>query len=207
MSPKINLLPQENAEKAKGRQKAFLGAFFLLGYVVLLAFVFLWVKGRESQAEENLAAQVTANAEVRSEIQDLEPFRILGEHYEEGVINLHAALNGDVSWGVLLDDLGRMISSEHVWVENLGINRVLPDDESIAYGAVQMSGSGFDYPDVASWLVTLDSDDWESVGAAWASSVQQTELDEVETVSWAIQTALSEAALSSRADDLTPEVP
>lgn len=207
MSPKINLLPQENVEKAKGRQKAFLSGFVVLGYVVLLAFVFIWVKGRETQAEDNLGAQVAANAVVQSEVRDLEPFRILGENYEGGVINLHTALTGDVSWGVLLDDLGRMISSELVWIEGLGINRTLPGPDSIAYGAVQMSGAGFDYPDVASWLVTLDSDDWESIGAAWASSVTAAELDSVETVSWAIQTALSEAALSSRADDLTPEVP
>jgi hypothetical protein len=207
MSPKINLLPLERAEKAKGRQKVVLRVFLLLAYIGLLAFVFLMMKSRETQAEENLATQQAANELIKDDIAELRPFRILGEDYEAGVINLQAALNGDIAWGVLLQDFGRMISDEHVWIEGLAVSRVIPVEESVAYGSVQMSGSGFDYPDVASWLVTLDSDDWEAVGASWAASVTTGSVNDVETVGWSIQTALSDAALSVRVDDLTPEVP
>ncbi len=207
MSPKINLLPLERAEKAKGRQKVVLRVFLLLAYIGLLAFVFFMMKSRETQAEENLATQQVANELIKDDIAELRPFKILGEDYEAGVINLQAALEGDIAWGVLLQDFGRMISDEHVWIEGLAVSRVIPVEESIAYGSVQMSGSGFDYPDVASWLVTLDSGDWEAVGASWAASVTTGSVNDVDTVGWSIQTALSDAALSVRVDDLTPEVP
>lgn len=207
MSPKINLLPQERAEKAKGRQKNVVRVFILLAYLGLLAFIFFMVKGRETQAEENLAAQQSANELIRDDIKELHPFKILGEDYEAGVINLRGALDGDVAWGVLLQDFGRMISDEHVWIESLSVARVIPIEDSVAYGSVQMTGSGFDYPDVSSWLVTLDSDDWEAVGASWAATVTTGTINDVDTVAWTIQTALSDAALSVRVDNLTPEVP
>ncbi len=213
--PKINLLPQERAESAAKRRGLAIALFVGLVYIAALALVFFMVKGREATAEEDLAAQVQANQLLQAEIAELEPYAALRRDYESGVMQLQEALSLDVAWGRVLGDFGRMIP-QGVWLDSLAIQTMAPlvqEGQVVsapAYGAISMSGKGFEVANVATWLVTLDSQDWEDVGAAWASTVTNTEAVEDGTpalTTWAITGVLSEASLTDRAETLIPEVP
>ena len=205
---KINLLPQERSEKAKAR-KGWMGtAFMAIVYVALLGATFMWFKGGESAAQADLDAQLAANDSLRTEISALQPYAELGRKYETGSDMVRAALATDVAWGRLLGDFGRMISDKRVWMESLTVAVGPPADETpTIYGAVNMTGQGFDYPDVSSWLLTLDSQDWDSVTGSWAGSVTQQDDEESSLVSWDLTTSITDRALSDRIETLIPEVP
>ncbi len=211
--PKINLLPQERAESAARRRGIAIGVFLAIVYIASLALVFFMVKGREAAAEDDLAVQLQANQLLQAEIADLEPYAQLRRDYEEGVLQLQDALSLDVAWGRVLGDFGRMIP-QGVWLEDLSIQTIEPSTEegsssAPAFGTISMSGEGFEVANVATWLVTLDSQDWEDVGAAWASTVRNMEATETRpaTTSWSITGVLSQASLTDRAETLIPEVP
>lgn len=205
---KINLLPQDRAEANKAR-KGWIGtAFAVIVFVGLLGATFVFFKGQESAAQAAYDAQVAQNAQLEAEIQSLEPYAELRSKYQEGAERVGGALATDVAWGRLLGDFGRMISDKRVWMESLSVATEAPDEESPGvYGAVQMAGSGFDYPDVSSWLLTLDSQDWDAVTGAWAASVAQNESDDTTLVGWNLTTSITEGALSDRIDTRIPEVP
>ncbi len=212
--PKINLLPQERAESAARRRGIAIGIFLGLVYVAALALVLFMVKGREAAAEDDLAAQLQANQLLQSEIAELQPYALLRSEYESGVMHVKEALALDVAWGRVLGDFGRMIP-QGVWLESLAIQTIEPTDEegevgTPAYGNISMSGQGFEIANVATWLVTLDSQDWEDVGAAWVSTVTNSEPSDdgmPGLTAWAITGVLSQDALTDRADTLIPEVP
>jgi Tfp pilus assembly protein PilN len=223
--PKINLLPQERNEAAARRRSVAMALFVALVYLSALALVFVMLKGRETAAEEDLAAQLQRNELLRAEVASLEPYAELRREYEDGVDLIREALSGDVAWGRVLGDFGRMIP-QGVWLENLTIQAEAPDEESLEgagpmpYGSLSMSGQGFGYADVATWLVTLDSPDWDDVGAAWASNVTLSEGEaptpavgedpgspgSPDLVGWTITGLLGENALTDRLETRIPEV-
>lgn len=205
---KINLLPQERADRAKAR-KGWMGtAFLAIVYVALLGATFMWFKGAESAAQADLDAQIAANQALQTEINALQPYAELGQKYETGSQMVRTALATDVAWGRLLGDFGRMISDKRVWMESLTV-AVGPPSEAAPtiYGSVNMAGQGFDYPDVSSWLLTLDSQDWDSVTGSWAGTVTQNDSDESTLVTWDLTTSITDRALSDRIETLIPEVP
>lgn len=213
--PKINLLPQERAESAARRRGLAIGLFLALVYIAALALVFFMVKGREAAAEDELNRQLQANQLLQAEIAELEPYARLRTEYEAGVGQVQEALALDVAWGRVLGDFGRMIP-QGVWLESLAIQAVAPpveegESEGIpVYGSITMSGQGFEVANVANWLLALDSQDWDDVGAAWVSTITKSEPADdgtPSTASWAITGVLSEASLTDRAVTLIPEVP
>ncbi len=204
---KINLLPQERAEAQKARRGWIGTAFVAIAYLALLGAVFMFFKGQETTAQAEYDAQVAQNAQLQAEIAALEPYRELRDDYDQGADRVRHALAADVAWGRLLGDFGRMISDKRVWMESLSITAGVPTEEAPGvYGGVAMAGSGFDYPDVSSWLLTLDSQDWDSVTGAWAASVLQNEDDEASLVAWNLTTSITGGALSDRAETRIPEV-
>ena len=94
---KVNLLPQERAEKAKARRGWVGGAFAAIAYVALLGAVFLWFKGGETTAQIELDAQLATNQQLQAEIQSLAPYAELGQAYDDGVARVQAALANDVA--------------------------------------------------------------------------------------------------------------
>ncbi|NND83787.1 MAG: hypothetical protein HKN46_01425 [Acidimicrobiia bacterium] len=224
--PKINLLPQERNEAAARRRGIALAVFVALVYLAALALVFVMLKGRETAAEEDLAAQQQRNQLLEAEIASLEPYAELRREYENGVALVQEALAADVAWGRVLGDFGRMIP-QGVWLENLTISAEAPDAEAesatnapLAFGSLSMNGQGFGYADVSNWLVTLDSPDWDDVGAAWASNVTLSEGTEStpavgeepatigtpDLVAWTITGLLGENSLTDRIETRIPEV-
>lgn len=206
--PKINLLPADRAAAAKNRQGLVGVAFTVILFMAVLGSTFLFFKGQETAAELKYEAAVAENASLRREIVELQPYAELRQRYEQGATRVRHALATDVAWGRLLGDFGRMISDKRVWMEGLSVMAAPPSETNPGvYGSVSMNGSGFDYPDVSSWLLTLDSQDWESVTGAWAASVVQTELEDQSLVAWNLTTSLTSGSLSDRSSRLIREVP
>ena len=225
--PKINLLPQERSEAAARRRGIAAGVFIGLVYLAALALVFVMLKGQENAAEEELAAQQQRNELLRAEIASLEPYAELQREYELGIGLVQEALNADVAWSRVLLDFGRMIP-QGVWLDALTIQAQVPsaDEEPVpdappaAFGAMSLSGQAFGYADVSTWLVNLDSPDWDDVGAAWADSVNLTLGAEAvaadgdspgsvatpDLVSWSITGLLGENALTDRLESRLDEL-
>ncbi len=216
--PKINLLPQERSEAAARRRGIAVGVFVALVYLAALALVFVMLKGQETAAEEELAAQQQRNELLRAEIASLEPYAELRREYETGIALVQEALGADVAWSRVLLDFGRMIP-QGVWLNTLAIQAQAPTGEApaegaaaIPYGTLSLAGQAFGYGDVSAWLVNLDSPDWDDVGAAWAGSVNLSpgtdavaadgespgSVGTPDLVTWSITGLLGENALTDR---------
>ncbi|MEX1288385.1 MAG: hypothetical protein AB1Z57_10650 [Acidimicrobiia bacterium] len=203
---KVNLLPQERSERNKARRGWVGGAFAAIAYLALLGAVFMWFKGGETAAQADLDAQLATNQQLQAEIQSLAPYAELGQAYDDGVARVEAALANDVAWGRLLGDFGRMISDKRVWMESLTVAVGPPSEQTpTIYGSVAMAGQGFDYPDVSSWLLTLDSQDWDAVTGSWAGTVTQAD-DETQLVTWDLTTSITDLALSDRSETRVPDL-
>lgn len=205
----INLIPQEGKRSDESRRRilmlAGLGALFL----VLLGAVTVWRQGAVRDAEDELNAQIGANQQLQAEINALAGARDLETEYLAAVGTQTLVLQNDISWGLLLNDLGRLIP-DRVWVTTYTgtANRFSPDaPPSTSAGELSVSGVAFDNNDVAAWLRVLDSDRFPSVTGTWATGLTQSAIADRETVNFGSTASLTEGALSNRLQERTPVVP
>lgn len=202
----INLLPPEAAQRATARRKTI--GFLALGlaYIALLALVAMWWQGKANDAEDDLAAQLTANARIEADIASLAGVRTLRSTYDDGVARLGTALARDIAWGRLLNDLARIIP-DRLWLTSLTGNLQSDDENPLLLGQVAVSGVAFDYPDASSWLRVLDAEEWPALGGGWVSSTSRSTIGESPVVNFTSVASLLEAARSNRIEERTPEVP
>ncbi len=199
----INLLPPEAFQKAAARRRFVQVALVAVAYVALLAVLTFWWQGRVDRAEEEVAMQEARNAELQAEQGSLVSARELVDEFDGDVALIQAALTDDVSWGRLLNDLGRVIP-ERVWLNSFS-GAVDPSGEGI--GGISVSGTAFDYADVSSWLRQLDSDNFPGVSGTWVTSASTGLIGEAEVVNFVSSTSLTDDSLSTRAVDRIPEAP
>jgi len=137
----INLLPPEAFQRQKSRQLltriAILGAAYLL---LLVLLTILW-SGRVGRAQDALDSQEVENAALQAQIVELQPVGVLVTQYEEDAALIESALVIDISWGRVLNDLGRVIP-DRVWLDGFA-GSASPDEETGAVGLMQTSGTGF----------------------------------------------------------------
>lgn len=199
----INLLPPESFEKARTRRRILQIALAALAYVVLLALVTIWWQGRVDRAEDDVVAQQEINAGLQAQVAALAEARELVVDYEANAALVATALANDVSWGRILNDLGRMIP-ERVWLNSFsGSAQALGPG---VQGSLQVSGTGFDFPDVSAWLRSLDSDRFPSVSGTWVTNAATAAIGEAEVVEFSSSTSLTDAALTDRLEERIPEV-
>lgn len=198
----INLLPPEAFEKAKARRRWVLLAVIGLLYIGLLAALTVWWQGRVTNAEDEVAQQQTVNDELRAEVNALVDAETIQMRYDDNVALVSTVLARDVSWGRILNDLGRMLPDQ-VWIDSF-VGATSQDPDSI--GSVAVSGFGFSYPDVAALLRNFDSDRFPSVGGTWVTSLAQTTIGEAEIVGFQSATSLTAIAISDRALERIPAV-
>jgi Tfp pilus assembly protein PilN len=202
----INLLPPEAAQRAAARRARLGFALLAVVWLALLFLGFLFFSGRADSREEERDTQVALNDGIRSEIAALGPVAELARERDVRSDAIETALEIDVAWGRLLNDLARVIP-DRVWLDSFSAN-VQVDEESVGFGTVQMSGIAFDYPDTASWLRTLDSDQWPAIGAGWVLNTASEQVVEgVNAVSFSSAGTITQNALSDRAVERIPEVP
>jgi len=198
----INLLPAESAERKRSRRTATRLLVFAAGYLVLLALLTLLFAGRIDDAERRLADQQAINAELERQIGELSDVQDLQADYQDNADLITVALEGEVSWGRVLNDLGRLIP-DRVWLLSFnGIARV----EEASRGTIDVSANGFDVPDVSAWLRALDSDRFPSVAGTWVPSLRSALIGENEVWTFTSRASLTEAAESDRAEERIPEL-
>ncbi|MGH8937474.1 MAG: PilN domain-containing protein, partial [Acidimicrobiia bacterium] len=115
-------------------------------------------------------------------------------------------LAADIAWGRLLNDLGRVIP-DRVWLEGFAgqVNR--SEENPDLLGQISGNGVAFEYPDVAAWLRTVDSDQFPALDGAWVNSASLASLGEAEIIQFDSVASLTQAALSDRLAERIPEVP
>ena len=199
----INLLPPESFEKAKTRKRILQGVLIAVAYLALLGVLTFWWQGKVDRAEERVTTQQDVNTGLQAQVASLADARELVADYEANAGLVAVALANDVSWGRILNDLGRMIP-ERVW-----LNSFSGSAAAIApgvRGSLQVSGTGFDFPDVASWLRSLDSDRFPSVSGTWVTSASTNTIGEADVVEFASSTSLTAASQTDRLAERIPEV-
>lgn len=202
----INLLPAEAAQRATARRKT-LGVVALgIVYIALLALVALWWQGKATDAENDLDAQLAANARIEAEIASLSSVRALRSNYEDGVERLTKALERDIAWGRLLNDLARIIP-DRLWITSMTGTQQSNEENPFLLGQVSIAGTAFDYPDASSWLRVLDAEEWPALGGGWVSSTSRSTIGDSPVVDFNSVASLLDAARSNRVEERTPEVP
>jgi Tfp pilus assembly protein PilN len=202
----INLIPQEGKRASDARNRMALWIALGLIYVLLLGVVTIWRQGAVEDAEAEFQNQVTANQQLQLEVNSLAGAEQVRNEFEAGLGLLTGALINDVSWGRLVNDLGRLIP-DRVWVSNYTGTTSPITAESTSVGELSFTGTAFGPPDVAAWLRVLDSDRFPGVLGTWASSITANEISGVEIVTFGSTTNLTAEALSGRLFERIPEIP
>jgi Tfp pilus assembly protein PilN len=205
----INLLPQEGKRQTEGRQKLLLWVALGLIYVLLLGVVTVWRQGAVDDAEAEVKAQRQTNDQLQVDINALAGAQDLSNEFDAAVATMSIALINDVSWGRLVNDLGRLIP-DRLWLTSYSgsVNRLDPAGPEVQAGVGELAFSGiaFDRTDVAAWLRVLDSDRFPGVVGTWATGITQSNIGEADTVNFGSTTNLTEEALSSRLFERIPEI-
>ncbi|MBT8165377.1 MAG: hypothetical protein HKO63_07150 [Acidimicrobiia bacterium] len=206
----INLIPQEGKRQSEGRQKLLLLVAVGLIYVLLLGVITVWRQGAVEDAEAEVRQQQQVNNELQLEVNSLAGAEALSQEFAGAVATLGAALINDVSWGRLINDLGRLIP-DRVWVTSYSGSVSRPDPTATEgldrVGDLAFSGIAFTPPDVAAWLRVLDSDRYPGVVGTWATGLTQSSIGEADTINFGSTTNLTTEALSGRLFERIPEIP
>ncbi|MFC2177092.1 PilN domain-containing protein [Actinomycetota bacterium] len=198
----INLLPPEAHVKEQARARVARLALLAVLYLALLVVLTLIWQGRVTEAEQDAAAQQQTNRALEAQLLEFQTVEGLVAEYDANVALMQVALADDLSWGRILNDLGRIIP-DSVWLESFR-GTVEADPATPQVGAVQVTGVGFDFPDVSAWLRSLDSDRFPAGTSTWVTSVTEGQIGEAEVVNFISQTSLTEAARSDRLDTRIP---
>ncbi|MGH9052125.1 MAG: PilN domain-containing protein, partial [Acidimicrobiia bacterium] len=140
------------------------------------------------------------------EIATLESARLLKQSYDAKVDMMEVILAADIAWGRLLNDLGRVIP-DRVWLEGFSGQVSTSEESAGLLGQISGNGVAFEYPDVAAWLRTVDSDQFPALDGAWVNSASLASLGEAEIIQFDSVASLTQAALSDRLAERIPEVP
>jgi Tfp pilus assembly protein PilN len=201
----INLLPPEVAEERSRRRRVGLVVVGIIAYLALLGFGVLYWNSKVTAAREDVATQRDSNQLLEREVVALGDAGELQNEYQDRSDLVRTALATDVDWGILLNDLARLIPPR-VWVETFSGTLVPPTTPGVL-GQVGFSGIGFDFPDVSAWLRALDSEQFNGVTGTWVSTVSEGVIGEADVVIFTSTAVLTSAAATNRAETLIPEVP
>jgi Tfp pilus assembly protein PilN len=200
----INLLPPEVAKQRVRRRKVFGLVALAVLYVVLLGVGVVYWNTRVTATQDDVAAQEEINASLRREAAALAGAEALQVEFESKALLVRSALATDVDWGILLNDLSRLLPPR-VWLQEF-TGTVTATQPGIL-GLVTFRGVGFDYPDVSAWLRALDSEDFAGVTGTWVNSASEGIYGDSQVVTFSSSASLTDAAVTDRANELIPEVP
>jgi Tfp pilus assembly protein PilN len=186
MMRQIDLLPSVYAEQRRERRS--LSMIIVGGLVVLLILVAYWfmLGGQVSEAESDLAAAQQRNAQLETQIAELQRFADLEAEVQAKEIALTGVMSGDVAWPSVLTEVAMVIPGE-VWLTDLtasaglteGATPVGTETASVRVtqdqptGRVQFVGGSLTMPGVSEWLIRLSGT--KGFSAAWLNSAKETE--------------------------------
>lgn len=201
----INLVPREVAEERSKRRRVVWVVLAGVAYLALLVGgVFYW-NARVSAARAEVDAQGEINRGLEQQVAALADAGGLEEEFEGRAGLVRAALAGDVDWGILLNDLSRLLPTR-VWLESFS-GSTGPDVNPEVIGQLSFSCVGFEFPDVSEWLRSLGSGAFAGLTGPWVTTAVSGAIGEEEVVSFFSTAVLTTGAVTDRADDLIPEVP
>jgi Tfp pilus assembly protein PilN len=201
----INLLPPEVAAE-RHRRRRVLG-FMGLGvvYLAILGLGVVFWNGRVQDARDEVAQQQEINLGLERQVAALGEARDLADEYEDRADLVRSALDADVDWGIILNDLARL-APQRVWVETFS-GTVVPGSPGGVLGQVAISGVGLDFPDVSDWLRSLDSEDFVGLTGSWVSTASEGNIGDEDVVTFTSTAVLTPAAGTDRVTRLVPEIP
>jgi Tfp pilus assembly protein PilN len=197
----INLLPPEAFEAVAARRIRNRVLAIGAAYVAALVVVTLLANGRVRDAEQLVTEQQAENDDLQRSVVALGDADALVAEFQGGTGLLEQALASDVSWSSLLVDLSRQIP-DRLWLDGL----VATTEDETTIGRLTVSGVAFDYVDVSAWLRSLDSRRFPGVTGTWVDSIAESTIDEFDVVLFSSTTSFTEAALSERLQQRTPEL-
>jgi Tfp pilus assembly protein PilN len=191
----INLLPGEIAAEEASRRNRVYWLFALIALVALLAWFSVGRLSAIGDAEDDLTAQQQVNADLDAEIGSLGQFEGPLQAFEARTQLMSTALEGDVSWARLLNDLGRFIP-DRVWLDSLQGDL----DQAV------VNGTAFEYEDVANWLRAVDNSNYAGLSSSWVGSLNASDVSGVGVVSFQSTAQLTDEALGQRLASRIPEI-
>jgi Tfp pilus assembly protein PilN len=211
MMRQIDLLPASYAEKR--RERRTLGLVIGGGLAVLLALVAWWLMlgGQVSDAESQLADAQARNAQLGSQIAELQRFAELEAEVQTKELALQSVMTGDVAWPSVLTEVAMVIPGE-VWLTDFTASAGLTEGATpvgtetapvrvtgaVPTGRIQFQGRSLSMPGVSKWLIRLA--DTNGFSAVWLNSAA--EAQSTETTSSFIEfdstIELNEKSLSGR---------
>lgn len=201
----INLLPPEVARQRSRRRRLALMVVAGIAYVAVLAVGVLVWNGRVDTARRDLDTQLSVNQTLERQVVALSESGNLREEFNAKADLVRTALATDVDWGIILNDLARLLPPR-LWVETFS-GAIVPPTTPGVVGQVAFSGIGFDFPDVSAWLRALDSEQFNGITGTWVSTVSEGIIGQSEVVTFTSTAVLTDAATTNRAEELIPEVP
>jgi Tfp pilus assembly protein PilN len=201
----INLLPREFGQRRLRRRRLAFLAFVFVGYIALLGMGVLIWSGRVDNARRDVEAQNSIVQTLQRQVIGLADSGELAILFQEKADLVSTALSRDVDWGIIMNDLARLLPPR-LWVETFS-GTVVPETIPGVIGQVAFSGIGFDFPDVSAWLRALDSEQFAGITGTWVSTLSQGVVGGDDVVTFASTAVLTRAAVTNRAANLIPEVP
>ncbi len=201
----INLLPPEFGQKRLRRRRMALLSFVFAAYIAVLGMGVLIWSGRVDDARRDAEAQNTIVQTLQRQVIGLADSGELAIRFQEKADLVNTALSRDVDWGIIMNDLARLLPPR-LWVETFS-GTVLSENIPGVVGQVSFSGVGFDFPDVSAWLRALDSEQFSGITGTWVSTLSQGVVGNEDVVTFASTAVLTSAAVTNRAANLIPEVP
>lgn len=201
----VNLLPKDAKQRAGTRRRQALWVLLGLVFVVVLAAGVVWYEGQVSEAQDEFDAEQEVVAQLEAELAQLRDLEQIKVSFEARAAVIADILSTDIAWGRVLNDFGRLIPPR-LWLTSLNGAAVQVEGDP-ALGLIQVTGTAFDYTDVASWLRVLDSSNFPGVSQTWVATVSSSSIGESPVVDFSSSTALTIDARSDRFDRLVPAVP
>ncbi|HVM40506.1 MAG TPA: hypothetical protein VM618_06975, partial [Acidimicrobiia bacterium] len=198
----VNLLPGKERRVLAASRMAMTGAAGLVALGAVLGALWLGRASEIDDLEGQLDDQRAANQRLQTQIAELEGARDLQARADTARGLVAAALERDVSWSRMLQEIGRVIPQD-VWLESFN-GTVSAGDEAAGIegisGSATFSANGADFPATAAWLQRLST--VPSFNTPWVSQASRGEVSElnatVDVVTFSASANITEAARSER---------
>ena len=209
MMRRIELLPESYLQKQRERRS--IGLVLMAGLLVLLLLLVWWVKlGFDvNDANEELTAIESENAELRQQIAGLQRFADLEAEVEEKRNALVTVMAGDIDWPVLLTEVAMAVPGE-VWLRSLTASAGATEGSApvgtetapvrvsakVPTGRIAFEGTSLSMPGVAKWLIRQEAS--KRFEAVFLSDAALTEEYTSDAFNFSSTLELNERALSER---------
>lgn len=199
---RINLLPGKERRVLVAGRMAVAGAAGLVALGAVLGALWLGRAGEIDDLEGQLDDQLATNQRLQSQIAQLEGARDLEGRVDQARGLVANALERDVSWSRMLQEIGRVIPND-VWLESFNGALAAGDEAAgreVVSGTATFTANGSDFPATAAWLQRLAT--VPSFNTPWVSQATRGAVSElsatVDVVTFSASANITEAARSER---------